>query len=143
MTNESFLRLTYFLALAAGLLAAAACAFLLRRPLRRATIRLRHSSLRTLIRRAFPTWLLTAVVLGFLSVSYIDCGHDTYAEIIADRPHLIRKTCDQASRMAYFLAVALLLGGFLLIPVLWAGSRKKQKLSPPPSPAAANPDATG
>ena len=86
----------------------------------------------TILRRVFPTWLILAVLLGFMSVSYFDCGHNSYAGIVADRPHLVSRTHEQASAMLLYLAIALVVYGFILMLFLWARARqmRREKTSP-------------
>ena len=87
-------------------------------------------------RRAFPTWLVLAVLLGFMSVSYFDCTHGDYAEIVADRPHLIRKSQEQASSMLNYLAIAVTAYGFVLILFLWARAKPMRTAARRPEPPA-------
>jgi hypothetical protein len=64
------------------------------------------------------------VLLGFASVTYFDCGHDTYGKIVADRAHLVSKTQEQAAAMARYLAVAIMGYGFVMVLMLWARARR-------------------
>lgn len=115
MTNEHYLRVFYFIAAGCGSALAAITALVLRKSLRRAA---GAGKVGTLLRRAFPTWLILAVVLGFASVSYFDCGHQDYASVVATRPYLVAKTHEQASQMLYYLAAALLAYAMVLAVVL-------------------------
>lgn len=124
MNNETYLRLSYFVAAAIGVLAAVAAVLVLRRRHRDATGGDAPNGLGRLLRRAFPTWLILAVLLGFMSVTYFDCGHKTYPSIVGDRAHLVCKTQEQASAMAYYLAAALVGYGFVVMLGLWARARK-------------------
>ena len=123
MTNEQYLYVSYFAAAAVGLSLAAITAAILARPHRLATAGTAISKLATILRRVFPAWLVLAVLLGFVSVSYFDCGHSSYNSIITDRPHLISKTQEHASHMAMYLAIAVVAYGFVLITFLWARAR--------------------
>lgn len=78
MTNEQFLHTSYFVAAAAGVSMSIATALILARPHRLATARAVLTKLGTILRRAFPTWLVLAVLLGFMAVSYFDCSHPPY-----------------------------------------------------------------
>ena len=124
MTNETYLYLSYFSAAAIGVLAAVATGLVLRRRHREAAGGEAAGGLGRLLRRAFPAWLVLAALLGFMSVTYFDCGHKTYPSIVGDRAHLVCKTQEQASEMAYYLAAALVAYGFVMMLSLWARARK-------------------
>jgi hypothetical protein len=121
VTNEHYLYVSYFAAAAAGVAGALVVALVLRRPHREATAG--GGSLGTLLRRALPAWLILGVLLAFTSVTYFDCAHGKYAEIVADRDHLVAKTQEQTAAMARVMAVGLLAYGFALVPFLWARAR--------------------
>jgi hypothetical protein len=72
------------------------------------------------MRRIFPSWLILAALLAFMSVSYFDCSHNTYQEVINDKSHLVSVTREQISRILSWLAVALYFYGLLLVLFLWA-----------------------
>ena len=92
VTNEQYLYVSYFVAAGAGITAAAVMIVWLGRTHREATGGAAAKGLGIVLRRAFPTWLVLAVLLGFMSVTYYDCGHDSYTAIVADREHLFHKT---------------------------------------------------
>jgi len=127
VTNEQFLYLSYFASAAAGVGLAVISALILARPHRLATAGTVLKKLGGILRRALPSWLILAVLLGFISVSYLDCSHHNYAEIVADRPHLIDKTQEHLSRMSLYLAVALTAYGFVLALFLWARARQMRR----------------
>ncbi len=129
MTNEQYLYVSYFAAVTIGLCLAIVTAVILARPHYRATAATAAKKLGTVMMRVFPAWLVLAVLLGFVSVSYFDCGHSNYAEIVNDRPHLIHKTQEQASAMALYLAIALMAYCFVLLLFLWARVRQSYKNS--------------
>ncbi len=80
------------------------------------------------MRRIFPSWLILTVLLAFISVSYFDCSHKTYQEIVNDHAHLVNTTRQQVSAMLNWLAIALYFYGLLLIFFLLAIVRNiKQK----------------
>ena len=127
MTNEQYLYVSYFAAAAGGACLAVVSAVVMARPHRLATAGVVVQKLGALLRRVFPVWLVLAVLLGFLSVSYIDCAHSDYAQVVEDRQHLVHTTQDQASAMMQYLAVALLTYGFVLMLLLWARARRLHK----------------
>lgn len=124
MTNEQLLHISYFASAAVGVGLAVITALILARPHRLATAGTVLRKLGSILRRVLPSWLVLAALLGFMSVSYFDCGHSDYAAIVADRPHLIDKTQEHLSRMSLYLAVALTAYGFVLVLFLWARARR-------------------
>jgi tellurite resistance protein TehA-like permease len=55
-----------------------------------------------------PAWLVLLVLFAFTSVSYLDCHHDSYQDVVKDRGHMEHVTRTQASEMLNYLAVGLL-----------------------------------
>jgi hypothetical protein len=129
VTNERSLYESYFAAAAGGIAGALAVAAILRRPHREAAAGAER--LGRLLRRAFPAWLVLSVLLGFALVSYFDCQHKTYREVVADEDHLVTKTREQTQMMALALAIALTAYGFVLVPALWARARVLRGRRPP------------
>ena len=122
MTNEHYLIVSYFVAVGAGLAAAAGTAAILSGPLRQALAGA-FAPLGRMFRRLLPPWLILAVLLGFASVTYFDCTHGSYEEIVADRAHLAAKTRQHASTMATCLAVGLMTYSLALGCCLFARAR--------------------
>jgi len=123
VTNEQYLYVSYFVAAGAGITAAAVMILWLGRAHREATAGAAAKRLCMVLRRAFPAWFILAVLLGFMSVTYFDCNHGSYATIVADRGHLIHKTQEQVTAMCRYLAVALVAYGFVMMLFLWARAR--------------------
>jgi len=123
VTNEQYLYVSYFVAAAAGITAAAVMILWLGRAHREATAGAATNVLGIVLRRAFPAWLILAVLLGFMSVTYFDCSHGSYVTIVADREHLIHKTQEQVTAMCRYLAVAVVAYGFVMMLFLWARAR--------------------
>ena len=107
MTSEQYLIVSYFTAVACGVLAAVVTVLALRKGLAEAVATV-MAPLGRVLRRVLPVWLILVVLCGFLSVSYMDCDHHDYEGVVADRPHLVATTHTQASRMAAYLGVGLL-----------------------------------
>jgi len=118
MTNEQFLYLTYFGATVGGVALAACTALLLDRSLRQA---LQSGHVSKLLGRLFPTWLIMVTLLGFMSVSYMECKQ--YSDVISDRQYLIDKAQDIVYRMALALKIALFAYAIVVIPHLWSAAK--------------------
>lgn len=123
MTNEQFLYVSYFAAVAGGVGLAVLTAVILAGPNRQATGGKLLPKLGKFLIRAFPSWLVLMVLLAFISVSYIDCAHENYAEVVADRDHLVNTTQQQISQMSIYLSIALMSYAAVLILFLWARAR--------------------
>lgn len=123
MTNEQYLYLSYFAAATGGVGLAILTALILAHPHRQATENRILPHLGRFLRRIFPSWLILMVLLAFISISYIDCAHENYAKVVADRDHLINKTQDQVFIMSIFLSIALISYTAVLILFLWARAR--------------------
>jgi hypothetical protein len=126
MTNEHYLVVSYFAAAGAGVVAAVAVALVLRTPLREA-LAVCATSLAPVVRRSLPAWLVLAVLLGFLSVTYFDCGHHSYEEIVADRQHLVSKTCEHGSAMALYVAGGLVVFSLVVGLCVFAHARRRRQ----------------
>ncbi|HUX01249.1 MAG: hypothetical protein WBD63_09225 [Phycisphaerae bacterium] len=122
MSNESYLVVSYFAAAGAGVLLAVLTALFLSAPLSKALARVARP-LGTVFRRFLPSWLILAVLLGFLSVTYYDCSHGTYQKIVADRHHLVQKNFEQGAGITQYLATALAAYGLVLGLSLLGGAR--------------------
>jgi len=123
MSNEQYLTVSYFAVAGAGVLAAVGIALVLQKPLRGA-MEACATPLGRILRRAMPAWLILAVLLGFLSVTYFDCSHDSYEKIVADRGHLVSKTREHGSAMSLYVAGGLALFSLLVGLCVFAHSRK-------------------
>ena len=126
MTNEQYLHISYFAVAVAGAGLGTLTAILLARPHREATRGQTLGQLGKLLRRIFPSWLILTVLLGFISVTYFDCSHNTYAEIVADRAHLIDKSQEQVFLMSMCLAIALITYAVVFVLFLWARARARR-----------------
>lgn len=125
MMNETYLYTSYFATIIIGLVLATVAFVMLHRAHQEATTGAKFKKLGSLMRRVFPSWLILTVLLAFISVSYIDCNHTNYAQVVADRSHLIDKTREQVSTMLIWLTIALFAYCFALALFLWARARTK------------------
>ena len=117
MTNEQYLVVSYFSAVVGGVVLAVVTAMIVRGPLRRA-VGGAFRPLGRLVRRVLPAWLVLMVLLAFTMVSYFDCSHHSYRQIVEDRPHLISVTRTQSRYMLICLGLALLVYVLVLAVVL-------------------------
>jgi len=130
VTNEQYLIVSYFSAAGGGMLAAAITALILRSPVKKAVGKLLKGAGR-IFRRVLPIWLILLVLFGFMTVSYFDCAHETYDEIVNDRQHLEQVTRIQASRMCLFLGISLLAYAFAMVILLITCPPKHDKQASP------------
>jgi hypothetical protein len=108
VTNEQYLYVSYVGAIALGVALAVITAALLRHSHHQAMAAAAFRHVGAILKRAFPAWLVLAALLGFVSVSYIDCDHHNYAQVVADRDYLFECSRLHASRMLYCLVGALM-----------------------------------
>jgi len=123
MTSEMYLYVSYFAAIILGLVLAAVTWVILQGPHREATTAAKVKKLGSLMRRILPSWLILTVLLAFISVSYIDCDHTNYAQVVADQSHLVSKTREQVYTMLAWLAIALFIYCSVLVLFLWARAK--------------------
>jgi len=123
MTNEMYLYTSYFAAIIVGLVIATVTLVILHKPHLQATSGAKAGQLGSLMRRVFPSWLILTALLAFILVSYIDCNHSNYEQVVADRDHLIDKTHEQISNMLIWLAFALFTYCFVLVFFLLAKAK--------------------
>ena len=121
-----YLYVSYFAAVIFGLVFAIVITAILRKPHRQATTDVKAGKLGTLIRSIFPSWLILTILLAFISVSYFDCSHTTYQQVIEDRDYLVNKTQEQISNILMWLVIALLAYCFILVLFLWAKSKQNK-----------------
>ena len=122
MSNEQYLVVSYFTAVAAGVAMAVLTTLLLVGPLGKALAGA-AAPLAQVLRRVLPVWVILAALLGFLSVSYFDCEHGTYEKIMADRPHLVATTFEQGGAMCRYVAAGLAAYAVALGLALFAHAR--------------------
>lgn len=135
MNNEQFLILSYFLVGALVLAIALAMHAYLRRPLAGIARAIPNRPLGLILRRLLALGLLLPALAGFLSVDYYSCK-GSYAQIIADRSFLIEKNQEQISTACFFLMIALLAWGVVVLLSLAKSTRspdarRDAELDPP------------
>ena len=108
MTNDKYLVVSYVISGALSVAISVLVYLLLRRPFAGVVDAARRKQLRPILKRLFPIGLLFPALLGFASVSYKGCNHQTYAKIVASRNYLVEKNQEQISSTLLSIVVAIL-----------------------------------
>jgi hypothetical protein len=119
MSNEQFLIVSYFTVGAVAAVIGLTVYACLRRPLAGITMAFRNQPLGLILRRLFPVGLVLPALAGFLSVKYQSCGR-SYATVIASREYLIGKNQEQMAAACFFVMVALMAWGIVVLVSLTA-----------------------
>ena len=132
MSNEHYLVVSYFvvgfLSLALGL----AAYRVLQRPF--AAIAEATAGLRAgLLKRTLALSLTLAAILGFVSVSYLDCNKG-YDEIVKDRGYMNQINREQLQHAGNWIVFAVLAWGFIVVILLAARRRKREEEGPESQP---------
>jgi len=114
MSNEQYLVVSYFsVGVLSTVIAMAAYAYL-RRPLDRLARSFPNRNLASVLKKLFPAGLVLPALAGFLSVTYRSCG-ESYSSIIASRSYLVGKNQEQLSAICFFLVLAVLGWGVVIL----------------------------
>jgi len=117
MTNEQFLIVSYFAVAAVSILLGTLVYFYLRRPFGEFMAAAPGKHFSSILKKLFPCGLIFPALLGFISVSYSSCNHDTYEKIVQSRQYLVEKNHEQLSSILLFLLIAILVWNVVLILV--------------------------
>jgi hypothetical protein len=115
MSNEHYLIVSYFLVGGLAIVIAVAVYAYLRHPLTGLASAFPNRNLASVLKKLFPAGLVLPALAGFLSVSYRSCGHKSYESIIADRAYLVGKNQEQLSAICFFLMLAVLGWGIVIL----------------------------
>lgn len=126
MTNEQYLIVSYFVVAAACLALGLATFACLRRSFATLTTTAPGGRLGRIFKRLFLLGIVFPAMAGFLSVSFRTCDVSTYPAIVADRSYLIAKNLEQLGASFSYIAIAILLWGFLVAAGFWAVRRRKK-----------------
>ena len=125
MSNEQYLVVSYFsVGTLSTVIAMSAYAFL-RRPLDGLARSFPSRNLASVLKKLFPAGLMLPALAGFLSVTYRSCG-ESYSSIIASRSYLVGKNQEQLSAICFFLMLAVLGWGVVILLSLF--SQRKERL---------------
>ena len=114
MSNEQYLIVSYFFVGVLSIVIAMAAYAFLRRPLAGLAGAFPNRNLASVLKKLFPAGLVLPALAGFLSVSYQSC-HQSYESIIADRSYLVGKNQQQISAICFFLMLAVLGWGVVVV----------------------------
>jgi len=114
MSNEQYLIVSYFFVGVLSIVIAMAAYAFLRRPLAGLTGAFPNRNLASVLKKLFPAGLVLPALAGFLSVSYHGC-HESYQSIIAHRSYLVGKNQEQMSATCFFLMLAILGWGVVVL----------------------------
>jgi hypothetical protein len=114
MSNEHYLIVSYFFVGGLSIVIAMAAFVCLRRPLAGLASVFPNRNLASILKNLFPAGLVLPALAAFLSVSYHGC-HESYQSIIADRSYLVGKNQQQISAICFFLMLAILGWGVVVL----------------------------
>jgi hypothetical protein len=114
MSNEQYLIVSYFFVGGLSIVIAMAAYACLRRPLDGLASAFPNRNLASVLKKLFPAGLVLPALAGYLSVSYYSC-HESYESIIADRSYLVGKNQEQLSAICFFLMLAVLGWGIVVL----------------------------
>ncbi len=122
MDNETYLQISYFVVCGCSLAVGLLTYRLLRHRFRAVCDAAPRSRLAAVTRPLFLFGTVVPAFLGFGSVSYFSCTQTSYAQIVANRAHLIQVNFDQLqAAMAYSIVAVFIWCLIVLGIVLTAG----------------------
>ena len=115
MTNERYLIVSYFAGAAVSLAVGTLVYVYLRRSFGEVADAVSGRRFSTILKRLFPFGMVFPAFLGFISVSYLSCNHDTYTKVVQSRDYLLQKNQEQLSMTLFSLVVAILVWDQILV----------------------------
>ena len=115
MTNEQYLITSYFIICIISLGFAIVTYLWLRNSFTGILQSSPDNRLFQIIRKIFLPGIVFPALYGFLSVSFRSCSRDTYDKIIEGKAYLIAKNQEQLSTSLFYIVIALLVWGLLLV----------------------------
>ncbi|HKM79961.1 MAG TPA: hypothetical protein VJY15_03245 [Candidatus Acidoferrum sp.] len=117
MTNEQYMIASYFASAAVSVALGTLVYFYLRRPFEELAETAPGRSFPAILKKLFPFGLVFPALMGFISVSYSSCNHETYEKIVQNRQYLVEKNQEQLSKMLLSLIIAILVWNLVLVLV--------------------------
>jgi hypothetical protein len=115
MTNEHYLIVSYFVSAGVSLVLGTLVYFFLRRSFGEVASTVSGKNFPTILKRLFPVGLVFPALMGFISVSYLSCDHETYAKIVKSKDYLVQKNQEQVATTLFALVVAILFWDLVLV----------------------------
>lgn len=115
MSNERYLIVSYFAGAAVSLALGMLVYLYLRRPFGEIAETASTKWFAAILKKFFPFGLVFPALMGFISVSYASCNHETYEKIVQDRKYLVERNQQQLSSTLLFLLIAILVWNLLLV----------------------------
>jgi cell shape-determining protein MreD len=114
MTNEQYLIVSYFAGAAVSIVVGTLVYFYLRRSFGEFVEAASGSRFPSVLKRLFPCGLIFPALMGFISVTYSSCNHETYEKIVQNREYLVGKNREQLSSILLSLLIAILVWNVVL-----------------------------
>ena len=117
MTNEQYLIASYFASAAISAALGTLVYFYLRRSFGEIAETASGKKFPAILKKLFPFGLVFPALMGFISVSYSSCNHETYEKILQDRKYLVERNQEQLSSTLFSLLIAILVWNLVLVLV--------------------------
>jgi hypothetical protein len=117
MTNEQHLIASYFVSAAFSIALGTLVYFYLRRSFGELAETASRRGFPAILKKLFPYGLVFPALMGFISVSYSSCDHETYEKIVQNREYLVEKNQEQLSSTLLSLVIAILVWNLILVLV--------------------------
>ncbi|MGB2677717.1 MAG: hypothetical protein WAN12_11605 [Candidatus Acidiferrum sp.] len=117
MTNEQYLIASYFASAAVSVALGTLVYFYLRRSFDAIAETSSGRRFPDILKKLFPLGLIFPALLGFISVTYASCNHETYEKIVQNREYLVEKNQEQLSSIMFSLLIAILVWNLVLVLV--------------------------
>ena len=117
MTNEQYLNASYFASAAVSITLGTLLYFYLRRSFGEIAETASERDLPAILKKLFPYGLVFPALMGFISVTYSSCNHETYEKIVQNREYLVEKNQEQLSSTLLSLVIAILAWNVVLVLV--------------------------
>ena len=115
MSNEHYLIASYFASAAVSIGLGTLVYLYLRQPFGEIAETGSKKWFAAILRKTFPFGLFFPALMGFISVSYASCNHETYEKIVQDRRYLVERNQQQLSATLLSLVIAILVWSLLLV----------------------------